>query len=345
MKKNGYIFILTLLSGILLFMGTNTVHAADMTYSVKTIIPENQIDKDKTYFDLKMVPGQKQMISLELENSSDQEITIQIGINTATTNRNGVINYGDSNMAKDSSLTYDISELIQGENEIVLLPKEKKVVNYTVTMPEKSFDGILLGGFYIHKKLTKEEQESEKNVQIKNDYSYIVGIKLTETDVKVEPELKLNDITPGLQNYRTVVNATLQNITPTIISGMSIEASIRKKGSDEIIHQAEKSNQSMAPNSSYQFPISWDNQELKPGKYNLGLKAIDGNNNEWQFSKEFEITSDVKELNEEAIELEEKDTFQIYLLALVILLILLSICYLIFKKKKKKKKRIKRRNK
>lgn len=331
MKKNGYLFLLALVSGIVLFMGNNTVQARSMDYSVKTIIPDNQIDKKKTYFDLKMSPGQQQIISLELENSGDQNITIQIGINTATTNRNGVINYGESTESKDSSLVYNISELIKGEKEVVLSPKEKKLVNYTVTMPEKSFDGILLGGFYIHKKPTKEDQESEKNVQIKNDYSYIVGVKLTETDVKIEPELKLNDITPGLQNYRTVVNATIQNISPTIISEMVVEASIRKKGSDKILHKSEKSNQSMAPNSSYQFPISWNNQELKPGMYNLVLKAIDGGNNEWKFSKDFEIKADVKELNKEAIELEKSNDFEYYIIG--IFLVLIIIIFVFFKKR------------
>lgn len=332
MKNNNYLFLFVIITGFLISIGNPAASAADMNYSVKAVIPENQIDQSKTYFDLKMAAGEQQEISLEIENSSEQDVTIQVDMNTATTNRNGVINYGESKGSKDSSLTYDISKLITGENEVVLLPKEKRTVNYMLTMPKKSFDGILLGGFYIHKKMTQEEIESEKNVQIKNDFSYIVGVKLTETDKKIEPDLELNTITPGLQNYQTVVNATLQNTSPIIISGMTVDAKVSKEGSDKILHETKKDNQSMAPNSSYEFPISWDNQELKPGKYNLRVKAIDGNNHEWQFSREFEIKSDAKKFNKEAIKLEKNYNFQRKINVAVILLILIGIIYLFFKK-------------
>lgn len=41
-----------------------------MAYSIKANIPENQIDKSKTYFDLKRIPGQKQDVSMTVSNSS-----------------------------------------------------------------------------------------------------------------------------------------------------------------------------------------------------------------------------------------------------------------------------------
>lgn len=335
MKKFNYLFLLILLTGCFMFIGGHLANAADMNYSVKAIIPENQMDKSKTYFDLKMTPGQQQTIFLELENTSDQEITLQVETNTATTNRNGVINYGASGEARDKSLSYDINELIKGDNEVVLLPKEKKRAGYTLKMPEKTFDGILLSGFYIHKKQTQEELELEKNIQIKNDFSYIIGMRLSETDKKVKPELKLTNITPGLQNYRTVVNATIQNSSPTIISAMTVEAKIKKKGSNKILHETKKINQSMAPNSSYEFPISWDNKELIPGKYTLSLKVNTEEKDEWKFSKEFEIKGDVKNLNEEAVQLEKENNMLVYFIGIAIL-ILISVFYFIIKNKKKK---------
>lgn len=338
MKKNNYLFLFAIITGFLILIGNPAASAADMNYSVKAVIPENQIDQSKTYFDLKMAAGEQQEISLEIENSSDQDVTIQVDMNTATTNRNGVINYGESKGPKDSSLTYDISKLITGENEVVLFPKEKKTVNYMLTMPKKSFDGILLGGFYIHKKMTQEEIESEKNVQIKNDFSYIVGVKLTETDKKIEPELELNTITPGLQNYRTVVNATLQNTSPIIISGMTVDAKVSKEGSDKILHETKKDNQSMAPNSSYEFPISWDNQELKPGKYTLLLTANTEDKKAWNFKKNFEIKGDVKKLNKEAVEIEKTDNLYIYMIiTLIAILVAAGILFFIIKNKKSKK--------
>ncbi|ALS36941.1 hypothetical protein ATZ35_07140 [Enterococcus rotai] len=51
-------------------MLNQSAYADTMAYSIKANIPENQIDKSKTYFDLKRTPGQKQDVSMTVSNSS-----------------------------------------------------------------------------------------------------------------------------------------------------------------------------------------------------------------------------------------------------------------------------------
>lgn len=58
-----------------------------MVYSIKANIPENQINKTITYFDLKMEPNQNQGISLTVNNSSDKKTTLLISPNVAITNQ------------------------------------------------------------------------------------------------------------------------------------------------------------------------------------------------------------------------------------------------------------------
>lgn len=74
-------------------------------------------------------------------------------------------------------------------------------------MSEKSFADI-------HKKQLKKIKNQKK---CSNKILLFIYCR-SETDVKLEPQLKLNDITPGLQN-----------ISPKIISEMVVEASIRKR--------------------------------------------------------------------------------------------------------------------
>ncbi|WP_249596877.1 WxL protein host-binding domain-containing protein, partial [Peribacillus frigoritolerans] len=89
--------------------------------------------------------------------------------------------------------------------EIVIPGKETKKVPFTIQMPKESFDGIILGGFYVHE-VNKEEKKKENNkVQIKNEFSYVIGVKLTGTDEVVKPKLKLNEVQEGLMNYLTVI--------------------------------------------------------------------------------------------------------------------------------------------
>lgn len=125
------------------------VEAASMGYSVKANLPENQIDKNKTYFDLKMDPNQKEEISLTVKNSSEEEIILNIVPNNSKTNQNGVIDYSDENLEKDKSLKYSLTDIISGKQKIKLNPGETKDVTFSIKMPNEELQGIILGGFYI----------------------------------------------------------------------------------------------------------------------------------------------------------------------------------------------------
>lgn len=311
-----------------------------MAYSIKADIPENQIDKTLTYFDLKMEPSQNQTITLTVSNSSDKEATIVISPNVALTNQNGVIDYSKSDVKKDSSMKYSIDSILSKKQEVLLKAGETKKVPFTLQMPDEAFDGLILGGFYVSKKEdSSKEKETEKNVQIKNKYSYVIGIKIRSTMNEVQPKMELNQIKPALLNYRTAVTANLQNTEATIIPDLDVEAKVMKKGRKEILHETTKKGMSMAPNSNFDFPISWDNQSLEPGNYMLKVVAKSGEN-QWKFEKEFKIASkDSADLNKEAIEIEKTApnwTFIILGTLLGMLLMILLIVYFIYRHKKKK---------
>lgn len=311
-----------------------------MAYSAKANIPENQINKTLTYFDLKMEPGQEQEISLTVSNSSDKQTTIILSPNSATTNQNGVIDYGQNKGKVDSTLKIPLSSVISKEQEVTLAPNETKQVLFTLKMPDKLFNGILLGGFYVTKKEEAEDsKEAEKNVQIKNNYSYVIGIQLRETLEKVKPQLKMNQIKPALLNYRTAVTVNIQNTEATIIKEFDVHAKVRKKGNGTVLHEATKTDMSMAPNSNFDFPISWDNQSLEPGTYTLEMTAKSGEN-QWTFEEDFTISvKESKTLNTDAVELEKKaPNWTLIILSVIGAMTLLigGMLYLIYKHKKKK---------
>lgn len=303
-------------------------HAETMNYTVKANIPENQIDKTKTYFDLRMAPGQEQKITLTVSNTANEELDLKIEPNTAITNQNGVIDYSQAKAKKDSSLEYPFSKIVKGETSFKLAPNETREIAYTIKMPTNKAEGTILGGFYISKVNKAKEEEASKNVQIKNYYSYVIGVKLTEEDTPVKPVLKLNKVKPDLQNYHTVVTANLQNIKPTMVADLKVETAVTKKGSSEVLHRTTKESMSMAPNSNFDFPTSWDNKPLEPGKYELKMTAT-SNGNKWNFTKAFEIkgTQSTK-LNDDAVELKKTSKWIYIIIAglifdLVILVVLI----------------------
>lgn len=318
-----------------------TGHAENMAYSVKANIPENQINKTLTYFDLKMEPNQRQEITLTVNNSSDEKMTILISPNVAITNQNGVIDYSKTNVKADSTLKNPLTSIISKEQEVTLEARESKKVPFTIQMPEEEFDGLILGGFYISKKEDESNtKEKEKNVQIKNKYSYVIGLQLRENTNEIKPVIILNDIKPTLLNYRTAVTANLQNTEATIIKGLTINAKVMEKGSSKILHETNKKDFSMAPNSNFDFPINWNNQSLDAGTYMLQLVAQSGEE-QWRFEKEFKISGkDSNKLNKEAIELEKNELNWILIIGLVLgmaILLMLVTGFLIYRHKKKKR--------
>ncbi|BFH43359.1 DUF916 domain-containing protein [Paenibacillus melissococcoides] len=146
MKKGLRMLLVLLWIGLGIVTSHDRVFAGSMNYSVKANIPENQINKNLTYFDLKMEPGSKQTISLTVKNGSAERIELMIEPNTAITNQNGVIDYSKHEHEKDSSLKYAFSELISPKQTVSVKGKETKEVPFTIQMPEEPFDGVILGG-------------------------------------------------------------------------------------------------------------------------------------------------------------------------------------------------------
>ncbi|WP_054025664.1 DUF916 and DUF3324 domain-containing protein [Bacillus sp. FJAT-28004] len=336
MKKGLLMLLVSLWIGLGMVANHDTAFAGSMSYSVKANIPKNQINKKLTYFDLKMSPGSKQTISLTVKNGSTEEIELIIEPNTAITNQNGVIDYSKHDHEKDSSLKYAFSELITPKQKVTLKGNETKNVPFTIQMPEKSFDGIILGGFQIYEINQTDKTQANHNVQINNKFSYVIGVKLTETEKSVRPDLKLNEVQAGLMNYRPVVTANLQNIEAVIVNNLDVDARVTKEGQQKTLHETKKSKLSMAPNSNFDFPISWDGKQLEPGKYHIYVTANDGNQT-WRFDKMFEIKSkDAQQINEVAVETtaEKGNRFVYWGMGAIILILLFIIFILLLKKKR-----------
>lgn len=323
------------------FSLSEAAFADGMGYSVKAIIPENQIDKTKTYFDLKMTPGQTQNLELEIKSSSSETLNLAVEPYIATTNQNGELEYSVEPEKNDSTLVYPITRLISGKQKVTLLPKETKRITFSLKMPKKAFEGKIVGGFNVYDEAnngTKETASKKNEVQIKNVFSVVIGIQLRENLDKVKPELKLNTVKAGLFNYRTAITANIQNIKSDFVSELTLNAKIRKNGSKKVIYEAEKSEMAMAPNSNFNFPISLENQELAAGSYDLEVTAH-SKKDEWTFNKKFRITEDeATQLNAEAVEIEKQptNTFIMIIISVVSFIFVLMIVFIVVLWRRKK---------
>ncbi|WP_430534499.1 DUF916 and DUF3324 domain-containing protein [Listeria rocourtiae] len=334
MKKLMTLFlILPLLASSLLF----PVHtdASEMNFSVSANIPENQIDKTKSYFHLKLAPGKEQTVYVTITNETSQEITVLTSVNTAVTNDNGIVDYSQENPKLDNTLKYPLSKLTESAGEIILTAHSSKNYPIKISMPDKAFDGTILGGVYFKEKTADKNESQSKDIQIENQYAYVTGMMLSQNDKQIKADLKLNEITPTQVNYRNVVTANLQNTEATILQDLDVEAQIFKRDGTKVLHENFKQNMRMAPNSNFNFPISWGTKEFEPGRYRLDMIATSGEQ-VWKWSEYFTIDGKTADaLNETALDIEKDYTLLYIIAGSLLALLILFLVFLLGRKSKK----------
>lgn len=340
--KKSFLSVLFGVSFLVIFYGITEAKAAegDVGFSVQANIPANQVDKKQTYFDLKMKPKQKQTVEIEVMNSSNEEIQVEASVNYASTNQTGVIDYTKNDLTKkDKSLKYplpSIAKIPDDQKHLTIPINGKKTVKVTIEMPSESIDGVILGAVQFKKKNTTENKQT-KGISLKNEYSYIVGMQLTETDKQVTPHMNLLSIKPALVNYHTTVVAKLQNDQPVIIKNLSIDAKVYQQNSDKMLYQTKKADMIVAPNSNFNFGIDWKNKPLKEGKYRLKMTATNGVET-WEWDEAFTIGKEGQDLNKDAVNLKQNNGWLYVAIAAGAFLIVLIIILVIRKRRKNKEK-------
>jgi len=336
MRKNTLLTLIGILMVSLVWF-TPFASASEFNFGVYTVIPDNQIDKQQSYFNLKMVPNQKQTLTIQLKNDTEDDVVIEPKIHSATTNLNGVVEYGPTNAERDSTLPYELGDLITTEKEITVPAKGSKDLYLNVTMPEEEFDGILAGGITLEeKKSSSTTEETNKGLSIENKYAYVVGITLQETDEEVTQDLQLHDVKAGQVNARNVINATLQNPTATYLNRFEVEAEVTKKGKTEVLYESNKQDMQVAPNSNFDYPIELNGEKFKTGEYTLHLKAKSSKES-WEFEKDFAIKGEeAQKFNATDVSIEGPN-YLAYMVGLLSLLVVGLLSFIIYSRKKQKK--------
>ncbi|EMW5328258.1 DUF916 and DUF3324 domain-containing protein [Enterococcus faecalis] len=341
MNKLKYWLVGIFLIGLFTLSGVGS-YASELKFSVEPVLPDNQLDNKNTYFDLMVKPEQKQTLVIHMRNDTDKEVVVEPKIHAATTNINGVVEYGESNTTLDETAPFDLAKLVVPEEKEVKIPaKSTHDLKMTVQMPKEAFKGMLAGGITLQEKEQKQEKESKKKEEqglaIENKYAYVVAIVLQESKDKVAQKLSLETVKPDQVNARNVINATLKNPEPTYINQLSVKAKITKKGEKESLYTSEKKEMQMAPNTSFAYPIALKGERLEPGKYTLEMQAT-SSKEKWSFTKDFEIKAETaKKLNDKDVTIQKNDNLWLYsslIILIVFVIILLGI--LIYQKKKTK---------
>lgn len=325
-----------------LFFGVIGYAEEQSSFGYSVIFPENQIQKEIGYYHLKMSPSQKQTVQIEFTNTGNKKVTVKISLNGAKTNSNGVIEYGNSNIKNDASLKFDFKDIVSAPDKVELAVGETKTIDFNIEMPETSYDGVIAGGIELLQE-GQDKVDKQSNSMVINEYAYVVGMLLQETDKKITPKLKLNTVRPGQANYKNTVYVEYSNTSPEFVNNMTTEVQISKKGEQFVRYERKQSKMRMAPNSFISFPVLMNGEKMEPGNYTATiLVSADKEINErWEY--DFEITQDeADKFNERDVGLEQEASFDWKIIAIAIIgfFLLVIVLFLVisnFKKNKNKK--------
>lgn len=334
MKRLSYALLITF---VFLFTGIPNVQASEFNFSVTTVIPENQIDPNKTYYDLLMEPGAEQTVEISLRNDTDTDVIIAPAVHAASTNTNGVVEYGESHDEPDPSLLYPLEDLVTTDEEIVVPANGTYTLPLHISMPDEAFDGVLAGGITLQETMEENQNESaEEGLSIDNQYAYVVGIVLQQNQSEIEPELMLHDVYADQLNARNVIMSTIQNAQPMYVNQLSVQAKVQNE-SGEVLYESETESMQMAPNSNFSYPLSLNGQPLEAGEYMMELTAS-AMGEEWSWSEPFSIEEDqAAALNETDVSIPAPDYTWVYVAIGIACLVIAFFLILFYQRKKHKK--------
>ncbi|MGL9847813.1 hypothetical protein IGJ91_002983 [Enterococcus sp. DIV0765f] len=323
---------------LILFPSVGRAEEGTLSFYVTPEFPESQVEGSDSYFDLNLATGQTETLALKLQNASSEPIQVQVTPHTAYTNVHGVVEYGKDAETPDTSLSYSLDKLIDPSGVVTLAGNETKTITVPLHMPEESFEGFLAGGLRVTevKEETKEEVSDEEGVAIKNEFAYVVGVAVSNSRDSVQPDLELLDVFADQLNYRNVISANLQNVTPTFVNRLAVEVTVQRAGENDVLYEASEERMQMAPNSNFNFPISLEGDRFQSGEYVLKLTATSGEE-VWQWERKFTIDADeARSLNRADVTIDTSINWWIVASVSLIILLLLIILWLLTKKRREK---------
>ena len=287
MKKYWLAFVT--LIGLMLFPQLANADSADFT--VATVQNEYQDTNKTSYYSLKMAPQTSTTLALQVYNTGKQSDIYDVNVNTGITNSNGALDYtqvaSTKNLSVPKELQFNkIATLVQ--KTITVDAGQMGTINVSIALPDMSFSGKILGGITV----TRHVRETEKKTTgLTSRFAYAVPIVIRQSDDTVTPKLNADKLalqTDAKTNVNELV-ASIQNITPTIINGVTIKSElINAKG--KVVFTKTDKNHAIAPQSNFTYHTSLNNQNFTTGAYIYRLKISDNDHHSWKWDSTVNIT-------------------------------------------------------
>lgn len=254
-------------------------------YIVRAVLPENQLEP-LSYFSLLTPPGHSQTLEVEVENHLSEPLTVHVAITDAQTTSGGVIVYDATPDAQagpaqglSTLLELDAENIQTGPdqpilsmegNVLTLAPYAAARIPFRLRVPQEALEGQLLGGIVLTKQ-TDPAAPVQTSFAVQSVYSYAIAVQLqNKTETDIQADFTLQGAALGEQAGYPVLEVSVQNGAPLVVTGAQLRLRILPRGDGEPLLDKENGHVSMAPHSRMSYTISLGADEpLPPGEYDV----------------------------------------------------------------------------
>lgn len=305
-----------LVIGIWLGGPIRPVHAEGAGFTVTPVLPKNQIGGNTGWFNLLVVPGQQQALTVTVANQSTSTKQLHLTLTNAYTQDNGQVGYAP-NSRHDPSAVTQLTAIGSKPIDIELAAHTGKQVTFQVTPPAHGFPGQILGAIYVQDR-TQDKTQSSDGFAIANEFAMVVAVQLQTSTQVVAPALKLNSVKPDA----TSVVARIQNTQARLFGKMTLTSKVVNKATKQTVLTQKDTNYQMAPNSYLDYHLL-PKKPLAAGKYTATIVATAGKYR-WTLTRDFQLTAQAA-AKITPPEKQHPQTFNWWLLSPIVLLSVLLL--------------------
>lgn len=261
-------------------------------FEMTPLLPDNQIDKKASYFNLQVKPGATQVLKVAVSNPTADAKTLRVVPVNATTSDTGNVVYIPSSR-QDPSATTTFTKMTSAAVTIKLAPHQAKTVSFTTRIPKAGFPGEVLGGIFVTDTQSQGAKlKSKQGFAIKNRYAEVAAVALWSQPKKSIPvKLLLADARVKTVNQQLQVAAKIRNVTPTLFGQLQIKARVIQQSSGKTVATQTLKSGSMAPNSWFNYAIVLGSATRLPaGKYVVKLQLTSGKR-KWNLQRDFTLSA------------------------------------------------------
>ncbi|WP_088364058.1 WxL protein peptidoglycan domain-containing protein, partial [Bacillus cereus] len=310
MKK----FLLSML--IILGISQINVLAEEGNFSVRPLLPIDQLDSKVPYYYFPIKGGEVRVLEFVIKNHKNENAIIEVNSANALSNPYGNMHYTEKDTTTFSSFLideYKLAEITEINKRIKLGPNQEKVVSFKVKAPKNVNRGQLLGAIQFQldvtsmkKKTAASDNNAAFSVQVKHRYT--IGI-LANFPEKAPSKVEIKSSKVDANNQIPQIMTEIWNVNPVITKDLTLKYKVYSKSKKKEIFRGEKLLYSLAPVTSLKLPVEWKYKDFKEGDYIIELSLINNKNDQLITSKENKFTVEKKDINEYADHTNQDDSF------------------------------------